>query len=321
VEHVRTAEATLGDVSAIKLAGPQPGIPPLSGSETVEIVQVVSDTEGLARDIVIHPAGSKLTDSQQRLLIDAARALTVVSVVMARTERLSFRLRWSRNAGDVPKLEPPPDHPRRKRDHYVRRLALIASAGLREEDVPYARLALEAFKEEFVAMEADMVKNQYLRSLGLRALIGALVFGIGWGACYTTYVAKSDVLKSVAPNLEPFLLTAVGACVGTWLSFAIRRVVLGFNDLAALEDDRMAPTSRILFVVGLTWVVGLFLQSGVIIAVVNNVSLNLSTSPFVTLLIGILCGISERALAGAVSRRSIPTTAYCFSTVVSLPPS
>jgi hypothetical protein len=178
-------------------------------------------------------------------------------------------------------------------------LALIAQAALRENDAFYARLALEAFKEEFVAMEADMVKNQYLRSLGHRALLAALGFGLGWGVCVTVAARLT-----IAANIAPFLLAAVGACAGTWLSFAIRRVVLSFNDLAAVEDDRMSPVARILFVVGLAWLIGLFLESGVIKAQINSISVDLSHSNFLVLLIGIMCGIAERALAGALGKRS-----------------
>jgi hypothetical protein len=176
---------------------------------------------------------------------------------------------------------------------------LIARSGLREADAAYARLALDAFKEEFVSMEADAVKNQYVRALGLRAILMSVMFLILWMACITWFAAFS-----ISANAAPFLLAAIGACAGTWLSFAIRRVVLGFNDLALIEEDRMAPLSRIVFVVGLTLLVGLFLESGVVNAEINGIRMDLGNSDLVALLIGAMCGISERALAGAIGSRS-----------------
>lgn len=229
---------------------------------------------------------------QQRLIVDVGRALTMVTVVLAQRNRAAA-------ASPADQASAGPEDPRRKRDYYVRRLALIARAALRDQTAAYARLALEAFKTDFVAMEADTVKNQYVRMLGWRALIFALIFGAGWGACMTLF---ADSL--VAIKLAPFLLAAVGACAGTWLSFAIRRVVLGFEDLALLEDNRMHPMARVLFVVGLTWLVGLFLESGVVNAEVNGVQMALGSSEVVALLIGAMCGIAERALAGAVGKRS-----------------
>jgi hypothetical protein len=274
--------------------------------EASRVVTVVVDADGFAIDITYQAAEVGLTEAQQRLLIDVARALTVVSVVIARDRHGGGLfagghswLRPSSQNKSAPAVAP--RDPRRKKDHYIRRLALIAQSGVnkKDKDAGYARLAFDAFKDEFVAMEADAVKNQYVRVLGYRALIIAVGFAIGWAAC-VTFLSH----LSIAASIAPFLLIAVGACGGTWLSFAIRRVILGFNDLALLEQDRLAPLSRILFVIGLTWLVGMFLESGVVNADINGVRMDIGSSEIVTLLIGAMCGISERALAGAVGTRS-----------------
>jgi len=117
------------------------------------------------------------------------------------------------------------------------------------------------------------------------------IFGVRHG-CLHTY--------------RSFLAMGAAACAGTWLSFSLRRVTLGFTDLANLDEDRLKPAMRLLFVVGLTWVIGVFLINNLVDFRIGNVPLakELLTSGKIAVLLGMICGISERALASAVSRRS-----------------
>jgi hypothetical protein len=41
---------------------------------------------------------------------------------------------------------------------------------------------------------------------------------------------RTNTIPGLSTGRRPLLAT--GACLATWLSFAVRRVVLGFNDLA-----------------------------------------------------------------------------------------
>jgi hypothetical protein len=108
---------------------------------------------------------------------------------------------------------------------------------------------------------------------------------------------------AVPQQYKLFALLAAGACIGTWLSFAIRRVILEFEDLALLEDDRLDPTSRLFFVVLLTFVIGLLIITKMVGIKIGDIPLELSQEPM-AILIGLLCGISERALAGVVHTRA-----------------
>jgi hypothetical protein len=104
-----------------------------------------------------------------------------------------------------------------------------------------------------------------------------------------------------------FLLAAAGAAIGTWISFAIRRLDLPFEDLALLEEQSLEPPFRILFVTALTLIVCLLFWNGAV-----NIEIgNLKTGPeffkhngTIALLIGVFGGLSERALATAVSGRA-----------------
>jgi len=106
---------------------------------------------------------------------------------------------------------------------------------------------------------------------------------------------------------KPFLLAGVGAAIGTWLSFSIRQVELSFNHLGVIEDDLLDPAFRILFVVALTITACLLFWTGVMNIEIG--SLKTSSDGFakagtIPLLIGLFCGIAERALATSISGRA-----------------
>jgi hypothetical protein len=73
-------------------------------------------------------------------------------------------------------------------------------------------------------------------------------------ASFSTLVARmgwrvvSQALLSLM-HLSFMQVVGISIAVGTWLSFSIRRVELGFDDLANLENDRLNPGLRILFIV------------------------------------------------------------------------
>jgi len=108
-------------------------------------------------------------------------------------------------------------------------------------------------------------------------------------------------------RIEVFLVLAAAACAGTWLSFLLRRVTLSFADLENVDEDRLNPVIRVLFVVGLTCIIGAFIATDFIqsnIAGVKSLKTELLHRGLVAAAMGVICGISERALASVVSRRS-----------------
>jgi hypothetical protein len=104
-----------------------------------------------------------------------------------------------------------------------------------------------------------------------------------------------------------FLLAAAGAAIGTWISFAIRRLDLPFEELTLLEEASLDPPFRILFVTGLTLIVCLLFWNGAVNIEIGNLKTGpayFKTSGTIAILIGMFCGLSERALATAVSGRA-----------------
>jgi hypothetical protein len=183
-------------------------------------------------------------------------------------------------------------------DQYMRKLAAVGRLGLEGSHVQLANLALDSLRREFVAQEAGRVKNNYIRSLGIAAIVAV-------GILSATYAAiQLDFLT--APfwtSHKAFLLAAAGAAVGTWLSFSIRRVSLAFEDLALLEEDMLDPSLRVIFVIGLTVTACLLFWTGAM-----NIEIgSLKTAQFqgaTAFLIGLFSGIAERALATAISGRA-----------------
>jgi hypothetical protein len=109
----------------------------------------------------------------------------------------------------------------------------------------------------------------------------------------------------VAHDFRNFFLLTAGASVGTWLSFSLRRPVLSFLDLATLEEDRLDPGLRVLFVTALASIVGLLLWTGAVTIGVGKFTTNDFVSHGATaLLIGLMLGIAERTMATAVEKRA-----------------
>ena len=93
--------------------------------------------------------------------------------------------------------------------------------------------------------------------------------------------------------------------LGTWASFASRRVTLGFHDLVALEEDRVEPALRLLFAGGLTVILGLVFSSGMANIEIGSFSASgLRTSGAIAFLTGAFAGISEKALPSAILTRA-----------------
>jgi hypothetical protein len=249
---------------------------------------------------------------QQALLVDIIRAMTVVDIVLDRRDpRPSFFVRikalFSRKSDTLPERIQSSET-KKLRGIYLRELKDIADEGLSStEATAYAQRRLEAFRDAFVAREADAVKNQHVRRLGLWALTFATALLLLGLIIETELRGWFGISASGAPAIRNFLLLAAAACGGTWLSFSLRRVVLGFADLAVLEEDRLNPTGRLIFVMLLTCLIALLIEVKLLAISIGgtNVSISSGEAPaLMAIVLGALCGIAERSLSGAVSRRA-----------------
>lgn len=264
-------------------------------SEALFVIQPKYDSENKICDIVIRTADSSSfvpdpkEKEKQSLYVELTKARMVVNAVAKGLE----------DRGDTTRA-------RLVRHVYLGKLADIAQMGLQQPHVELGKLSLQGLREEFVAMEAGRIKNEYVRNLGVSSLFAAVFFFFLY--FYVTGIGRPQFL--VDHNI--FLIAAGGASVGTWLSFSIRRVALGFEDLAILEEDLLDPSLRVIFVVLLTIVVCLLFWTEALnleIGMLKTSGLiggdrNLKIGA-IGLVVGLFCGIAERSLATAISGRAV----------------
>jgi len=167
------------------------------------------------------------------------------------------------------------------------RLLQIAKTGLQGPFVQMEQAveAHEDLRRELLLRTGNTVKYHYLAILALWAAIGLLA-GL---AVYTL---------SPWTEAKGYGLLVMGAVVGAWLSVASTRWSVAFEDLPDFLDSRVEPAVRILFVVVLAFAVGVALQAKLLQIMLGGVDLAtfVETAP-VALLLGLVTGVSERALA------------------------
>lgn len=190
----------------------------------------------------------------------------------------------------------------RRLEEYTGKLAGIAEIGLEGNHTNLAKLALDEFKNEVVTREASRIKNTYVVSLGIWAALATLIFTGIW-----VWIVSGGITNNWWWIHKSFLLAGAGAAVGTWLSFSVRRVQLSFDQLVMLEEQSLDPPLRIIFVVALTMMACLLFWTNAInieVGLLKTNSASFQSTGSVALLIGMLSGLAERALATAISGRA-----------------
>lgn len=256
--------------------------------------------KAIATDLIIElndglpGAESTPTDAKRDLFVQIANAQTVIGTVCK-------QLREADKSSDEIKEAD------RLLDSYLRKLGGIARLGLEGPFTPLAAVALAELRNEFVAQQAGRIKNAYVRKLGYVAAAAAAVLLV----VYVLILIRHNVTKQASTEWwyfhSKFLLAAVGAAAGAWSSFLIRRVQLTFANLAAVEEDLLDPAARIIFVIGLSLAACLLFWTGVMNIEIGSLKTNATEferNGSIALLIGIFCGLSERALATAISGRA-----------------
>ena len=150
--------------------------------------------------------------------------------------------------------------------------------------------------------EADRIKSIYVRQLGVWAGATALLLTAIYVSIYT-----GDFVSPWASSHKSFLLAASGAAIGASTLFSARQVQFTFDDLVMVEEGSLDPPMRIIFVIVLTMAACLLFWNGAVNLEIGN--LKTQSEPFrqsgsVAFLIGLFCGLSERALATAIAGRA-----------------
>ena len=186
-------------------------------------------------------------------------------------------------------------------DAFAKLLALsqLGLAGAKPSTL-IAKSALDSLKQEVVDREAGRVKNDYMIKLGRWGILFSGVALLG-------YWVLSACSQALAPLSEyrNFLLLWTGCMVGAWCSFATRKVLLTFFDLARLEEDLIEPPLRLALAGLLTTILGLVFVTGFANLVIGTFQASdFLKNATVALLTGALAGMAEKALPAAVMQRA-----------------
>lgn len=184
-------------------------------------------------------------------------------------------------------------------EEYFRSLLSLAQAGLvgQTANPDLAMRALNELKHDVTAREAGRIKNQYMKSLGIRALLLILALSTAWGV-----VTFSKHGTTFISNLFRF---EIGSMIGVWLSFGARKPILTFEDLHILEEDRLEPLIRLIFAGLLAFIIALAFHLKAITLTLGSLTTDqLDANSWAALFFGLLAGVGEKALSTNVTRQA-----------------
>lgn len=173
---------------------------------------------------------------------------------------------------------------------YFKKLLSLSQVGLTGENAQteLAMEALNSLKEEITIKEGGRIKNSYMFVLGIYAILLLIISGGLLGILNHNNIFFWD----------KYIYVFMGAMVGTWISFGARKVNIPFNELNIIEEDRLNPIMRLLFV-GITSIIFmLFINSEIIGFSVGKIeSKSINSSIELQIVLGILSGLIEYKLA------------------------
>jgi hypothetical protein len=184
---------------------------------------------------------------------------------------------------------------------YQIKLVGVAQTGLQTPaDPESAEQWLEALQSEILIREGPRVKNAYMKKLGIVAAISAAI-----AAGAYLILRNNPQLGQLLYAFRNLLVLWTGTMIGTWLSFGLRRPKVSFKDLGALEDDMVEPAVRLVFtgLIAIT-IAFIFIRGMINVNIGGLNSADLYAHGSAALLIGLLLGVSEQALPGALTRRA-----------------
>jgi hypothetical protein len=245
------------------------------------------------------PPNDQPSPDKENLYVQINKALTVVVTVCERMDDRAERGWFAYLFGPNKELK---KRSRLLQVEFLERLHGAAWMGLELEFTKLAVLTLNEVRNDFFVREAGRIKNMYVRRLGGWTAAAAIVLILAYIGFYTRHFTSDWGYEH-----KSFLLAACGAAIGTWASFSVRQVQFTFDDLVMIEEGSLDPPMRILFVIVLTMAACLLFWNGAINIEIGN--LKTQSEPFrhsgsIALLIGLFCGLSERALATAIAGRA-----------------
>ncbi len=182
---------------------------------------------------------------------------------------------------------------------YFNKLLSLAQVGLVPEknaQPQMALLSLEKLRLEMVLVEGKRIKNNYMKNLGIFALLLSFLVSIAMVIAYRCSHNYAFCMIGY---------TWFGAMVGTWISFGARKFELKFEDLCCIEKDMLGPVIRLIYIGVCALVFELFLICGVVSIKLGNITTeSIRNSAEVQMLVGIICGLIESKIGIDIYKRA-----------------
>ena len=186
------------------------------------------------------------------------------------------------------------------------RLLQVAEVGLAAKHVRthLAAKALDQIREEISLRKGITIKLKYLSRLAGWALLG-----VAAGASLV-YIAAKGIPGLYSPDpstpgLKGYGWVVIGSMAGAWMSVASTRRKVAFEEMPDFLSSRFEPLIRLIFVGLLAASFALFLQHDLLTLKVSEVDFkNFSSEVGVALLLGLIAGISEKAVSVRIISRA-----------------
>lgn len=187
------------------------------------------------------------------------------------------------------------------------RLLQAAHAGLAANHVRtrLAAKALEQIRTEISLRKGITIKLNYLGRLALWAVLGVVVGVVLVRLSVPGQLPPvPELAKPVMLALKGYGWVIIGAMAGAWMSVAATRRTVAFEEMPNFLRSRAEPCIRLVFVALLAVALALLLQEGVLTLKMGTVDFaEFPDKTRVALLLGLVAGISEKAVSVRVMER------------------
>lgn len=166
-------------------------------------------------------------------------------------------------------------------------LLSLAQAGLVKEigNPKSAKQALENLKFDILTVQGKKLKSEYIRELGTAVFLNTVIL------TFVYLIFKNEVFSK-------YILVFMGAMIGSWVSFCIRKLVINFDDLVNFEKDLMPFQPRLVFIGSIALIFAMLLNNDILSISFGTLSLKtFLVTVEKNILFGILCGILDMKLA------------------------
>lgn len=180
-------------------------------------------------------------------------------------------------------------------------LAQLGLVGVRGECNPsIARDALIRLQAEVAEIDGPKVKNDFLKKLGIAALMLSIP-----ASATAIYLFVENSESAYSFPLFNLCCLWIATQAGTWLSFASRKLDIGFFDLSRISEDQLEPSIRLLFTGAFSVLFSLTLWAGLLSVQVGAFQADAwIASPLTATVLGALSGIAEKALPSNVTGKA-----------------